>query len=386
MQMSGIPFEMERIQRPFQQQANFYIKLPFSHITEAKISIANRTLINRCSGRRRDLGIVNGLRIIDNKIVTRPEEMYVFHWEYERHFRELGIVNDADVLNEEYKHNKHNERTKFAIVNGNRDLGNNDWHIAWQSDPPKDKYIRGKNGKISEPVKQDRLIISNDEPYIQRTYNCLIVPQEGCLYIGDVRFNQNQDVIDAKSGENISDQINWLTYGKPMIRDGKVVDITIPSIIEQFGGDINHILKLGDEEVTIPADNVRNLAPFSDRKSDVEGVEILDFLYDGYPKGFAQKALDALKDVPRAEYYFNVIGTTEDSLIICQRQGTLEDVGQYLISEHGVAEAIILDEGGSVACWGSWYGPEGGFLNVSHYFRPSATSCIAFVYIQEIGC
>jgi hypothetical protein len=227
--MPGIPFEMERIQRPSQRQANFYIKLPFSYIAEAKISIANRTLINKCSGRRRDLGKVDGLRIIDDKIVTKPEEMYVFHWEYERHFRELGIVNDAGVLNEEYKHN---ERTKFAIVNGNRDLGNNDWHIAWQSDPPKDKYVLGKNGKVSEPVKQDRLVISNDEPYTQRTYNCLIVPQEGSPYIGDVRFNQNQDVIDSKSGGNISDQINWLTYGKPMVRDGRVVDITIPDTFD----------------------------------------------------------------------------------------------------------------------------------------------------------
>jgi hypothetical protein len=141
-------------------------------------------------------------------------------------------------------------------------------------------------------------------------------------------------------------------------------------------------LELRDEKATISADNIRNLAPFSDRKSDIKEAEILNFLYDGYPKGFAQKALDALKDIPRSEYYFNVIGTTEDYLIICQRQGTLEDVGQYLISEHGVVEAIILDEGGSVACWGSWYGPKGGFINISHYFRPFATSCIAFVYVR----
>jgi len=373
MQILSGPFEMERIQQPFEEQANFYIKLPFSHIEEARISIANRTLINRCSGRRRDLGKVGGLRIIDDKIVTRSEEMYAFHWEYDRHFRQLGIVDNAGIP------------VNLAIVNGNRDLGNNDWHVAWQSNPPKDKYILGKNGKVSGPVKQDRLIALKDEPYTQRTYNCLIIPHKDHPYIGDVRFDQNQDAIDAKADVNISDQISWLTYGKPVVRNSKVVDITIPDIIKQFGGDIRHILKLSDKEATIFAGNMRNLAPFSDRESGIREIEILNFLYDGYPKGFAQKVLDALKDVPRSKYYFNVVGTTEDSLVICHRQGTLEDVGQYLISKHRVIDAIILDEGGSVACWGSWYGPKGGYTNISYYFRPFATSCIAFVLKEQQG-
>ena len=367
MQVLRGPFEIERIQEPFQRQANFYMKMPFSHLEEAKISISNRTLINECSGRRRNLGKVGGLRIIDDKIITKSEEIYVFHWEYEPHFKELGVVDDSGMP------------IKLAVVNGNRDLGNNDWHIAWQHNPPEDKYVLGKNGKITGPIKQDRLVRLKDEPYTQRSYNCLIVPRKGAPYINDVKFDQNQDVIDPKTGENISEQLNWLTYGKPMVRDGKVVDITKPEIIEQFGGDIRHILKLSDKEATIFEGKIKNLAPFSDRKSSIREIEILNFLYDNYPQGFAQKALDALKDVPRAEYYFNVVGTTEDFLIICHRQGTLEDVGQYLIYKHGIKEAIILDEGGSVACWGSWYGPRGGFINLSYYFRPFSTSCIAFI-------
>lgn len=119
----------------------FYMEIPFSHIADYRISIANLTLINKCSGRMRHLGEVKGVRVIDEKIITKPEEMYVFHWEYERHFKELGIINDAGIL------------TKLAIVNGNRDLGNNDWHIAWQHNPPENQYVIGENGKISGPLK-----------------------------------------------------------------------------------------------------------------------------------------------------------------------------------------------------------------------------------------
>jgi len=73
------------------------------------------------------------------------------------------------------------------------------------------------------------------------------------------------------------------------------------------------------------------------------------------------------------------VGIKEDSLVICHRQGTLEQVGEYLIKKHRVQEAVILDEGGSIACWASWHGPRGGFISISSYFRPWATSCIAFI-------
>lgn len=356
------PLFYEHIHNPYERQASLYMKIPFVYIDKGVISIANRTIINGCSGRPRNYGIVQGIRIVDNKVITNPEEMYVFHWSYGRHFQEMGIIDSSG------------KPIKLAVVDGNRDLGNNDWHIAWQHDPP-ECFVWDDNSEISGPKLQDRLVRIDREPYTERTYNCLIAPIKGHLYIDDVRFSESQNVLDAETGTDISDKIDWLTYGKPIVRNGKIVDISDPKIIEQYGGDIRHILKLSEDQATV----FPGMIEFTERLSDMKETEILKWLYDGYPEGFSKKALAALKSVPRSEYYFNIVGTTDESLIICQRQGKLEDVGQYLIDEHGIKDAIILDEGGSVACWASWHGSEGGFLNISYYFRPESISCIGFI-------
>jgi hypothetical protein len=80
----------------------------------------------------------------------------------------------------------------------------------------------------------------------------------------------------------------------------------------------------------------------------------------------------------------NCIGLSNESIFILQREGTPEEVANFL-REAGAEDGIILDNGGSVACWAWWLYPRGGFLFSAPDFRPPASSILAFVLKGPVG-
>lgn len=62
-----------------------------------------------------------------------------------------------------------------------------------------------------------------------------------------------------------------------------------------------------------------------------------------------------------------------------QREGTVEEVGAAL-RDAGASGGLILDNGGSVACWVLWANNyAGGLVSPTVDYRPDGTSAIAFV-------
>jgi hypothetical protein len=51
----------------------------------------------------------------------------------------------------------------------------------------------------------------------------------------------------------------------------------------------------------------------------------------------------------------------------------------HWLAEAGADDALILDNGRSVACWAWWIYQDGGFLFTAPDYRPPATSVLAFV-------
>ena len=82
---------------------------------------------------------------------------------------------------------------------------------------------------------------------------------------------------------------------------------------------------------------------------------------------------------PRARYFHNAIGLSATEIVIVQREGTIEEIGMAL-QDAGAADGIILDNGGSVACWAWWVNDYAGGLRLADRGLPaSGTSAIAFV-------
>jgi hypothetical protein len=112
-----------------------------------------------------------------------------------------------------------------------------------------------------------------------------------------------------------------------------------------------------------------------------EGEEIRRGLYGDYPRAFPENVRRAWRDLgtPRARYFHNAIGMSSDALVVVQREGTVEELGAPL-EQAGAADGIILDNGGSVACWVWWATAyAGGLVSPTVDYRPQGTSAIAFV-------
>jgi hypothetical protein len=112
-----------------------------------------------------------------------------------------------------------------------------------------------------------------------------------------------------------------------------------------------------------------------------EGEAIRRAIYDGYPQTFRANVERAWRDlgVPRARYVHNAIGVAFDSLVVVQREGTIEEIGAALLAA-GASDGIILDNGGSIACWAWWINDyAGGLVSPTIDYRPPGTSAIAFV-------
>lgn len=247
----------------------------------------------------------------------------------EEHLKQLGLLDDTG------------KPLRRVIAVGNRNLGNNHGFVAWQSDQlPKLFHIQGD--LLNYPA-----------------YSCLVVERSGRLSVQNLRFDN----------ESAMNDIAWATFGQWVLHGGR--GVAIEDIIDQFY-DIRHVLAF-------------------DTNRD-EGKKIEAGIFRDYPDQFRENALNALRQgVPRSRYFHNAIGLSAENVIILQREGTIEEVAYWLCGA-GAEDGVILDNGGSVACWAWWGGefkkdekgefskiPHGGFIFTALDYRPPATSIIAFV-------
>ena len=77
------------------------------------------------------------------------------------------------------------------------------------------------------------------------------------------------------------------------------------------------------------------------------GERIRQEIYAGYPAAFAANVQRAWRErgVPRARYVHNAVGVNATEVIVVQREGTIEEIGQALV-DAGAADGVILDNGG----------------------------------------
>lgn len=246
----------------------------------------------------------------------------------EAHLQRLGLVDGAG------------RSVTRAIAVSNRNLGTNHGHLAWQLG-------------AAPPIFHVR-----EDPCDYPAYSCLAVSRDGLLLIDDLQFDvPRQRIRDARDERDVSDEIEWAVFGQRILRNGSLTPIE--EIAHQFY-DIRHVLA------------------FDPRREEGEGVRRA--VYADYPRGFREQvALEWRKGAPRARYYHNAIGLSADAVHVVQREGTVEEIAAAL-RDTGASDGIILDNGGSVACWVWWVSNyAGGLVAPTVDYRPNGTSAIAFV-------
>jgi len=247
----------------------------------------------------------------------------------EQHLQRLGIADSAG------------KAARRAVAITNRNLGTNHGHVAWQRGPA------------------PRTFRIQEDPLDRSSYSCLCVWRDGHLTFDDLQFDTASDgVHQASDGRDISDELEWASSGQRILRDGQVA--RVDQIAHHFY-DIRHVLAF---------DHHREA-----------GEEIRRSLYRDYPATFQANVRKAWAEagVPRARYAHNAIGLSPTELIIIQREGTIEAIATAL-QDAGAADGIILDNGGSIACWAWWVNAyAGGIISPTVDYRPPGTSVIAFV-------
>jgi hypothetical protein len=247
----------------------------------------------------------------------------------ETHLRRMGVVDEAG------------HARRRAVVISNRNLGTNHGHVAWQRDS-------------TPPIFR----VAGD-PCRFPSYSCLTVRSEGRIGIETLRFDfEHERVVRVADGTDVGHEIEWATFGQRVLRAGRVVGI------DELAGRFY---------------DARHLLAFDPYRP--EGEKIRQALYQNYPAGFEASVRRAWREqgVPRARYVHNAVGTSDTSIVVLQREGTVEEIGEAL-RQAGADDGIILDNGGSVACWVWWANQyRGGLVSPTVDYRPPGTSAIAFV-------
>ena len=247
----------------------------------------------------------------------------------DRHLQRLGVLDDSGTIR------------KRAVAISNRNLGTNHGNVAWQR------------------AETPRLFHTQEDPVDYPSHTCLTVWRRGGLSIENLRFDRAAGrVHDADDGRDLSDEIEWATFGQRVLQQGRVT--RIEDLAWQFY-DVRHVLA------------------FDDNKK--QGEEIHHMIYRDYPHGFRENVLRAWREVgiPRARYFHNAIGLSQDAVIILQKEGTVEEMGAALRTA-GADDGLILDNGGSVVCWVWWANLyAGGTVSTTVDYRPDGTSAIAFI-------
>jgi hypothetical protein len=244
------------------------------------------------------------------------------------HLQALGVVDATG------------RAVRRAVAISNRNLGTNHGHLAWQR-------------AEAPPVFRVR-----EDPADRPLYSCLTAWHDGRVAIDDLRFDVAEQRVRDAGERDVGDAIEWATYGQRVLREGRIV--RLEDVIDRFY-DIRHVLA------------------FDPRRT--EGARIARDVYAGYPETFAGNVRRAWREagVPRARYYHHAVGVSEDAIHVVQREGTVEEIGAAL-KDAGAQDGVILDNGGSVACWAWWVNDyAGGLVSPTVDYRPEGTSAVAFI-------
>jgi hypothetical protein len=307
-----------RVHRSVGLRNDLLVVLEASEIAEVRLGIANRNRLLELPGLTRHRGATEEEREENRQCKIPVEE----------HLELMRLVEGQQGP------------LRPVIAVGNRNLGNNRGFVAWERE------------------KQPRFFHVYGDPLDRSAYSCLVADRSGRLSIRSLRVDRESDrIFSADGGSELTQEIQWATFGQWILRAGRAVGIE--EIIDQFY-DIRHVLGFDT--------------------SRPEGKKIEAEIFADYPARFRENALKALLQdgVPRSRYLHNSIGLSKENVIILQREGTIEEIAHWL-KEAGAEDGIILDNGGSVACWAWWVYPNGGFIFAAPDYRPPATSIIAFV-------
>lgn len=294
------------------------LRLDRAEIEAALLSVANRERLIALPGiaRHREATAVETQGINDARIP------------FEQHLQRLGVLDRSG------------KPLRRAVAITNRNLGTNHGHIAWQRQP------------------SPRIFRIQEDPVDRASYSCLCAWRDGRLSIDDLRFDvPNDRVYSAVDDREVGPDLEWATAGQRILRGGHVP--RVDDIADHFY-DIRHVLAFDHHRET--------------------GEEIRRGLYRDYPAAFQSNVRKAWADgVPRSRYVHNAIGFSSSEAVIVQREGTIEEIG-IALSAAGADDGIILDNGGSVACWAWWVNAyAGGLISPTVDYRPPGTSVIAFV-------
>ena len=294
------------------------LRIDRAEIESAALSVANRTRLMALPGMPRHRTAAD----------AEARGMDAVKVPIDDHLRRLGIVDgDGKVL-------------RRAVAISNRNLGTNHGHMAWQ--------------RLEAPP----IVRIGEDPCAWPSRSCLTVRTGGGLSIEDLTFDVEAQCVHAADGTDVSDSVEWATYGQQVLRRGTVA--RVDEIIDQFY-DLRHVLA------------------FDHRRE--QGERIRQTVYEGYPERFREQALRAWRETgaPRARYFHNAVGLSATEVIVVQREGTIEEIGAAL-GEAGADDGLILDNGGSVVCWVWWANCyAGGVISPTVDYRPAGTSAIAFV-------
>jgi len=301
------------------QRNDLLLRIERSEIDTALLSVANRRALMALPGmpRHRTATAAEEQGIVQSKIPI------------EEHLRRLGVTDGSG------------KARRRAIAISNRNLGTNHGHVAWHR---------------AETPRSFRIL---DDPCSYSSHSCLAVRRDGQLMIDDFRFDFGADRVQrAGDGADVSETIEWATFGQRVLREGRVMGID--ALAGQFY-DVRHLLAF-------------------DNRHDA-GTGVRQQIYEGYPEAFEASVRRAWKEsgVPRARYVHNAVGLSADALFVLQREGTVEEIGAALAAA-GAEDGVILDNGGSVVCWVWWANLyAGGIISPTVDYRAPGTSAIAFV-------
>jgi hypothetical protein len=268
-------------------------------------------------------------------------------------FEDRSAVHGLNLVDE------HGRPTRRLILIGNRNLGNNPGFVAWHSEKsPQLFHLKGENVR-------------------DRTFTMLTSWKDGDLSIEPITFGLVGDSYKPllpPGHPRKREDILWCTFGQQVLRKGKIVPIE--EIIDQFY-DIRHVLWFP-------------LHPIGSGRCSAAEQEFMA-IYENYPKTFRDNLLRELRaGRPRSRYLHNAVGIASDRIIILQRHGTPEEIGQWL-REEGAEDGLILDNGGSVFTWAWWAFRDvisvggkdivrtGNVIFSAPDWRPPTISLIAFV-------
>jgi hypothetical protein len=295
------------------------LRLERAEIDRALLSVAHRDRLIRLPG------------IPRHRVATSAEQRSLEDAKIpiEEHLRQLGVVDASG------------RTRRRAVAVSNRNLGTNHGHLAYQ--------------RLETP----RVFVIPEDPCDHPVYSCLTAWRSGLLSIEELRFDvAGQRVQRAADGQDLSEEIEWATCGQPVLQRGRVA--RFDEIADRFY-DIRHVLAFN-----------------ADRQ---ESEAHRRAIYRDYPKAFRENLLTAwaAQGMPRARYFHHAVGLGADAVLILQREGTIEEIGEALKAA-GADDGVILDNGGSVACWVWWANQyAGGLVSPTVDYRPPGTSAIAFV-------